>query len=123
MPLPSADDELLLLHNPRCSKSRAALALIEERGIRVKVRLYLDEPLSLDELAVLRERLDRPAAEWTRTGEGAYREADLGDAPEDEALLGLMAEQPIVMERPILVGGSKAIVGRPTEALLPLLAS
>lgn len=120
--LTQSDDELLLLHNPRCSKSRAAHALLEERGIAFRERLYLDEPLSLDELRVLAARLGRPAREWARRGESAWRDAGLGDeaATEDE-ILTAMAAHPILIERPILVRGARAIVGRPPEQVLDLL--
>lgn len=120
MSLPD-DDSLLLLHNPRCSKSRAALALLEERGAEFAVRRYLDEPLDADELASLRERLDRPASEWVRRGEDAYREAGLGPDPGEAALLAAMATHPILLERPVLVRGARAVVGRPPERVLELL--
>jgi arsenate reductase len=121
MALPQSDSELVLLHNPRCSKSRAARALLEERGVDFGLRLYLEEPLSRAELADLRARLGRPVREWTRRGEAAFRESGLGGDAGDDELLDLMAEHPVVMERPILVRGRRAAVGRPTESLLPLL--
>ncbi|MCZ6784016.1 MAG: arsenate reductase (glutaredoxin) [Proteobacteria bacterium] len=127
MSLPASDGELLLLHNPRCSKSRAALALLEERKASFAVRMYLEDPLSRDELDELRRRLDRPAREWCRKGEDAFREAGLGgDAGNagnagDGELLDLMVQHPIVIERPILVGRDRAVVGRPPEDVLDLL--
>lgn len=120
-PLPRADGELLLLHNPRCSKSRAALALLEERGVPCSVRRYLEEPLSREELDDLRRRLERPAGQWARVREEPVREAGLDAGADDDAWLELMAREPAVMERPILVGARRAVVGRPTEALLELL--
>lgn len=111
----------MLLHNPRCSKSRAARALLEERGFAVQERRYLDEPLSRAELDDLRRRLGRPASEWIRSGEPAYREAGLSTASSDAELLDAMAASPILIERPILVRGSRALVGRPPERLLELL--
>jgi len=120
MSLPD-DDSLLLLHNPRCSKSRAALALLEERGVDFAVRRYLDEPLDAEELASLRRRLDRPAAEWLRRGEDAYREAGLGPDSDEAAILAAMAAHPILVERPVLVRGGRAVVGRPPERVLELL--
>jgi arsenate reductase len=119
-PLPD-DDSLVLLHNPRCSKSRAAKALLEERGVRFAERLYLDDPLTSAELASLRERLGRPAAEWVRKGEAAFAGAGLlADAREAE-ILAAMAAHPILIERPILVRGPRAVVGRPPERVLELL--
>ncbi len=120
MALPDGD-ELVLLHNPRCSKSRAAKALLEERGIRVAERLYLEHPLTRDELAALRERIGRPAAEWVRKGEAAFAEAGLGAGASDAAILDAMAAHPILIERPILVRGARAVLGRPPESVLALL--
>lgn len=121
MSLPTQDAELLLLHNPRCSKSRAALALLEERGAGARVRRYLDEPLSREELEDLRRRLDRPPSAWIRRGEGAFAELGLGDGADEDALLDAIARRPILMERPILIRGRRAVVGRPPEAILELL--
>lgn len=121
MNLPSAGGELLLLHNPRCSKSRQARQLLEERGVAFRERRYLEDPLSRAELEELRARLGRPAAEWTRTGESAFAEAGLTGAATDDALLDALATHPILIERPILVAASRAIVGRPPEGVLELL--
>ncbi len=110
----------MLLHNPRCSKSRAALALLEERGVEHTVRKYLDEPLSADELRILRKRLGRAPAEWIRWNEDEAKAFDK-EAPEQE-LIQAIAAHPRIMERPILIKGDEAAVGRPgPEALEPLL--
>jgi arsenate reductase len=114
-------DTLLLLHNPRCSKSRAARALLEERGVAFQERRYLDEPLSRDELDALRKRLDRPVHEWIRSGESIYREAGLSADTAEAILLDAVAVHPILMERPIAVRGARAVVGRPPESVLDLL--
>ena len=121
--LPDDEKSLVLLHNPRCSKSRAALKLLEEKGARFEIRLYLDEPLSLAELEDLEGRLGRSAAEWTRSAEKAYAEAGLSRDSDAAALRAAMAATPILMERPILVRGTRAVVGRPPEAILELLGS
>ncbi len=121
MPLPRSGDELLLLHNPRCSKSRAARALLEERGVRFAERRYLEEPLSRAELVELRARLGRPVSQWTRQNEDAYREAGLGPGTSEDALLDALAAHPVLLERPILVRGRRAALGRPPERLLELL--
>ena len=112
---------LLLIHNPRCSKSRAAKALLEERGARFEVRLYLEQPLSRNELTELRRRLGRPAREWVRRGEPAFVAAGLDSESDDGALLDAVAQHPELLERPILVRGDRAVVGRPTEKVLELL--
>jgi arsenate reductase len=112
---------LVLLHNPRCSKSRAAKELLEARGVAFEERRYLERPLTRAELATLARKLGRPAREWVRRGEDAYREAGLGPTSDDGAILDAMARQPVLIERPILVGDERAVVGRPPEALLALL--
>jgi arsenate reductase len=119
--LTESDDEMLLLHNPRCSKSRAARSLLEERGVVFRERRYLDEPLSRSELGELAQRLGRPPGEWVRRGEAAFREAGLTDDTDGPRLLDAMAAHPILLERPILVRGERAVVGRPPEAVLALL--
>lgn len=115
------DDSLVLLHNPRCSKSRAAHALLTERGVAFGERRYLEDPLDRAELAALRQRLARPAAEWVRSGEPAFTEAGLGASSSEAQILDAIAAHPILLERPILVRGARAVVGRPPEAVLQLL--
>jgi arsenate reductase len=112
---------LVLLHNPRCSKSRAAKALLEERGLRFSELRYLDEPLGLAELQELRRRLGRSPREWLRRTEAAYAEAGLGEASPEHDVLAAMAAHPVLIERPILVHGERAIVGRPPEQILTIL--
>jgi arsenate reductase len=120
MPLP-AGDTLLLLHNPRCSKSRAAKALLEERGARFELRLYLEDPLSKAELAELRRRLGHPARDWARRGEPAWAAAGLAKDSDDASILAAIAAHPELLERPILVRADRAVVGRPPETVLELL--
>jgi len=119
--LPTSDDDLLLLHNPRCSKSRATRALLEEKGARFRVRPYLDEPLDRAELEDLAARLGKPIREWVRRKEAAFGEAGLSADASESALLDAVARHPILMERPILVRGKRAAIGRPPEDVLSLL--
>ena len=119
--LPRSDAEIVLLHNPRCSKSRAAKSLLEDRGARFEVRLYLDDPLSKSELAELHRRLGRPAREWVRRGERGFAAAGLGKDSDDGSVLAAIADHPELLERPILVRGDRAVVGRPPEQVLELL--
>lgn len=114
---------MMLLHNPRCSKSRAAVALLERYGVEHTVRKYLDEPLSLDELRILKQKLGREPAEWIRWGQDEAKGLDKDGAAMD--LLGAIAEHPILMERPILVRDDDAFVGRPDpeEVFSPLLGA
>jgi arsenate reductase len=113
--------EITLLHNPRCSKSRAARALLEERGVAFRERRYLDEPLSRAELEALAKRLGRPVGAWVRRGETAFAESGLSEEPSDAELLDAMVRHPILMERPIAIRGERAVVGRPPERVLDLL--
>lgn len=110
-----------LLHNPRCSKSRTAKALLDERKLAYDERRYLQQPLSRAELTVLRERLDLPAREWVRTGEPEYSQAGLAPGASDDAILEAMVRFPALIERPILVLSDRAVVGRPPERVIELL--
>lgn len=121
MTLPPSGERVLVLHNPRCSKSRAALALLEQSGVAFDVRRYLDEPLGAAELRDLARRLGRPPAEWVRRGEPAWREAGLGPSSTAEQLLAAIAAHPILLERPIAIRGKRAVVGRPPENVRELL--
>jgi len=118
--LPTDTNALLLLHNPHCSKSRAAKALLDARGIAYEERRYLETPLSGGELADLAQRLGRPLRTLVRSQEPAYRDLALENAS-DEALLVALARRPELLERPVLVRGPCAAIGRPPEAILELL--
>jgi len=119
--LPDSDSSFMLLHNPRCSKSRAARALLEERGVEFAERHYLDDPLTLVELYELAARLGSSPRAWSRRGEEAWSAANLWDDADDDAILRAMSAHPILIERPILVRGRRAVVGRPPERILELL--
>ncbi len=119
--LPSPGDRPVLLHNPRCSKSRRTKELLEERGAGFDVRLYLDEPLDEAELEAVAARLGRPLHEFVRTKESAFAEAGLSSESSDAELARAVAANPILMERPIFVTGDRAAIGRPPEDVLELL--
>ncbi len=121
MALPTDNDAILILHNARCSKSRATLAILEERGIRFEERRYLEDPLSREELEDLQKRLDLPVREWTRQGEGEFATAGISGQSRDGAWFDAIAANPILMERPIVVRGDRAIIGRPPTNVLTLL--
>lgn len=108
-------------HNPRCSKSRAGLALFEDKGLSPVVRLYLQDAPSLDELKALQARLNLPVIQMMRTGEKIFKELGLSKESPEADLLAAMVEHPILIERPIAVKGDRAVIGRPTEALEALL--
>lgn len=110
-----------LYHNPRCSKSRQAKALLDEKGIDYETRLYLQDPLSADELNSLVEQLGIDATELLRTKEDEYKQAGLSRASTAADAIAAMAEYPKLMERPILAGPNGARIGRPPEAILDIL--
>jgi arsenate reductase len=111
-----------IYHNNRCSKSRATLALLEQRGDEVEVINYLDTPPSATELVVLLRQLGMAARELLRTGEDEYRSLELDDpALDDDALIAAMVAHPKLIERPIVVANGKAAIGRPPEAVLAIL--
>lgn len=111
-----------IYHNPRCSKSRATLALLEERGVVPDVVRYLDEPPSPETLRELLRLLDIPARELLRKGETEYRDLGLADESlDDEALIRAMASHPRLIERPIVTANGRAAIGRPPESVLAIL--
>jgi arsenate reductase (glutaredoxin) len=120
MTLPD-DDSLVLLSNPRCSTCRKMTALLEERGVAFTVRRYLDEPLDRAEIMDLLERLDEPFSTVIRKKEPAYAEAGLGPGSTEAELIEALIKHPVLLERPILIRGPKAALGRPPEAALALL--
>lgn len=108
-------------HNPRCSKSRQALALLTERGADIRERRYLDDAPTLDELRRAQAALGLPAIGMMRTGEKLFRELGLSKTDDDETLLTAMSNAPILIERPLAILGDRAVIGRPPEQVLDLL--
>jgi arsenate reductase len=107
-----------ILHNPRCSKSREALARLESRGLRPEIVDYLATPLSLAELRTLQRQLGVPARAMLREGEDEYRELGLSEpALSDDQLLQAVADHPRLLQRPIVVDGDRALIARPPEQL------
>ena len=114
--------DLKLYHNPRCSKSRAALELLEARGLTPEVVLYLQTPPDAAQLRDLLGKLGIAPRQLLRSGEDEYKDLNLADpALSDEQLIAAMVSHPKLIERPILVAGGRAAIGRPTEKLLELL--
>jgi arsenate reductase len=111
-----------IFHNPRCSKSRATLALLEERGFTPTIRLYLEDPPDGAELKSILKKLGMDARDLIRKGENEYRELGLADPSLDEdALLAAMTAHPRLIERPIVIAGRRAAIGRPPESVLEIL--
>lgn len=112
-----------LYHNPRCSKSRGALELLSERGITPTILRYLETPPDAAALRELLGKLGIGARELLRKGEDEYRELNLADASlSEEALIEAMVSHPKLIERPILIVGDRAVIGRPPERVLELLS-
>jgi arsenate reductase len=109
-----------IYHNPRCSKSRAALALLTERGVDFDVVDYLTTPPSTATLRALLRKLGGPALAIVRTDEPEFRPY-AGRALSDDEIVHLLAEQPRLLQRPIVELGSEARIGRPPERVLELL--
>ena len=109
-----------ILHNPRCSKSRATLNIILENNIQPTIRLYLDDPLSIEEINNLLIKLDTTADQIVRKNEEVYKKLNLKDSDQD-LLIANISKNPILLERPIVVKGKKAIIGRPPENVKKLL--
>ena len=103
-----------IFHNPRCSKSRATLNIIIENNIKPNITLYLENPLSAEEIRIIIKKLDTTANNIIRKNEVIYKKLNLKDANE-ETLIKKISENPILLERPIVVKGNKAIIGRPPE--------
>jgi arsenate reductase (glutaredoxin) len=108
----------VIWHNPRCGKSRATLALLQAAGITPQIRLYLQDPPSLTELQTALTALGQPATVLLRRKDAPK---GLADAP-DDAILAALAATPALIERPLVLHGSRAALGRPPEAVLTLFA-
>ena len=113
--------DVTIYHNPRCSKSREALKLLEEQGVDVEVVRYLDNPPSKEELKKLLAMLGLKPRELMRTKEAIYKELGLKDIDDDEKLIEAMVEHPRLIERPIVIKDGKAVIGRPPVKVLDVL--
>lgn len=111
-----------IYHNPRCTKSRETLALLHEHGIEPEVIEYLQYPPTVEELESILEKLGKFPSEIIRSEEPEYKELGLFTAHySQEGLLALMVKHPKLIQRPIVVNGEKAAIGRPPEAVLEIL--
>lgn len=112
---------ITIWHNPRCSKSRQTLALLEARGDEVCVRRYLEDAPDAAELKLARDTLGLRTIEMMRTGEKLFRELGLSKDADDETLIAAMHDNPILIERPVVFAKGRACIGRPPEAVLDIL--
>lgn len=114
--------DITLYHNPRCSKSRATLALLEENEINPEIIYYLETPPNSTELKELLNKLDMKLDDIIRSSEPEFEELGLGDSTLNEAIkLDLVCKHPRLIQRPIVVKGDRAIIGRPPEKVLELI--
>lgn len=111
----------LFLHNPHCSKSRAALDLVRDADIDLPIREYLHDPLTIDELREIVHLLGVRPIEIVRRNEPQFAALGLSDETSDDDVLRAMAEHPILIERPIVVHNGRAVVGRPPAKVREVL--
>lgn len=112
---------MIIWHNPKCSKSREALKLLEEKGVSIEIFKYLDTPPSREEIVALLLQLGVSARELMRTKEDLYKELGLANVEDEAALIDALVEHPNLIERPILIQEDKAIIGRPVERVIDFL--
>ncbi len=111
-----------IFHNPRCSKSRATLTLLQEQGIEPEIVLYLESPPDAGELRIILDKLGMSPRELMRTGEAEFRQQGLDDESlTDDELITAMVANPKLIQRPIVLAGSRAAMGRPPESVLDIL--
>ena len=115
--------ELTIFHNPRCSKSRAAMSTLEDAGTDAEVVRYLDTPPDRSTLESIVAKLEDPVGSLVRTGDAKQAGVEVPDLTDAGAVVDLLLAHPELMERPVLVKGERAIIGRPTERVAPFLAS
>lgn len=111
-----------ILHNPRCSKSRATLQLLKDNDVEPEVILYLETPPDAAQLVSILSKLDMQPRELLRKGQAEYKEMGLDNMQmSDRELIAAMIEAPILIERPIVLANGKARIGRPPESVLEIL--
>lgn len=110
-----------IYHNPRCRKSRETLQLLQENGVEADIRLYLEDVPSKKELTAVLKKLGIPAATLIRKSEAIYKEEFKGKELKESQWIDAMLKYPKLIERPIVIEGDKAMIGRPPERILALL--
>ncbi len=107
--------DITIWHNPRCSKSRAALDLLKEKNLDINIIKYLDTTPTKEELKEVLKMLGMSARDLMRTKEDIYKELNLKDENDEEKLISAMIENPKLIERPVIIKDKKAVVARPIE--------
>ena len=110
-----------IYHNPNCTKSRATLKLLEERGVKIEIVEYLNSSLEITEIENLIKLLNLPLSKIVRTNEAVFLEQGL-DLDDKEMIIKSICKNPILLERPIVVSGNRAVIGRPPENVLALFS-
>jgi arsenate reductase len=114
-------NEIIIWHNPRCSKSRQTLEILEKNGIEAEVVKYLETEPTEDELKEVLVKLGMSAKELLRDGEDIYKQLKLNDVEDEGVLIRAMTRFPKLIQRPIVIKGDKAVLGRPPEKVLELI--
>ena len=112
---------ITIYHNPRCGKSRSTLELLREKGVQPHIIEYLKSPPTKEELRAILKKLGMKPEQLVRKSEDAYKERLAGKTLSEEQWLDALAMNPILIERPIVVKGDKAVIGRPAENVVSLL--
>jgi arsenate reductase len=112
---------ITIWHNPKCSKSREALSILEQKGVKSEVFKYLDTPPSRDEIVSVLQKLGISARALMRTKEDLYKELGLAQVSDEAKLIDALAEYPKLIERPIVIEGNRAVIGRPVEKVIEFL--
>ena len=114
--------DFIIYHNPRCSKSRQTLEILDQHDLETEIVLYLDNPPSAEEIASILNKLELSPRDILRKGEDVYKELNLkNDKLTNKDLINFMVENPKLIERPIVIRGDKAVIGRPPENVLSLV--
>ena len=113
--------DIVVYHNNRCRKSREACSILQDEGVDFKIVEYLKQPLSDKEIKTLLKKLNLSAEDIIRKGESVYKEKYKGKTLSEDQWIKVLEENPVLIERPIVVKGDKAVVGRPPENVKELL--
>ena len=116
-------NDLTIYHNPKCSKSRETLALLRGRGVEPRIIEYLKAPPTAAELKAIVGKLGIKAEQLVRKGEDIYKAKYAGMTLTDEEWIDALVKNPVLIERPIVVRGANAVIGRPPEGVLTLIDS
>ena len=118
-----SNDKTVIYHNPRCSKSRETLQIIEDNQVDTEIIEYLETPPDADELRRIIDLLGVSARDIMRSTESVYKEADLDDESlSDDELIDAICEYPELLQRPIVISGNRAVIGRPPSRVLEIIA-